>query len=141
MDINLCPNASPCIGPPHQSEWWAAFTLRDGTPVGMRVKNMMGLIDDVSVAIGATPPPSAEPVFGSFWLVCGTITDAICTGAAGGSTDQSPNKPPSVVRVEALESTSHYSVTLTFEDNTSATVEVAPNDGSYVGWSSVTPSP
>lgn len=103
MDIDLCPpatpGASPCF-PLHYSEWWASFTLSDGSAVGTWVANSFGLDEVKSVAIGATPPPSAQPVSGTFWLVCGSIPDQVCTGAAGGSTDLSPNKPPQTVRVE-----------------------------------------
>ena len=138
MDIDLCPNATPCIGPPHYGEWWAAFTLRDGTQLGMWVSNFMGEDELKSADLGATPPPSAEPVSGSFTLVCGSVPDTTCTGAAGGSTDLSPNEPPQTVRVQQMAAVkNHYLVSLTFGDGTSTTVEVAPDDQRYIGWSSV----
>jgi len=108
----------------------------------MRVANSFGMDTVKSVELGATPPPSAEPVSGTLWLVCGSIPDAVCTGAAGGSTDLLPNKPPQTVRVEPATRKNHYIVVSTFEDGTSATVEVAPDNQREIGWSAIgTPRP
>jgi hypothetical protein len=137
MDINLCPNASPCIGPPHEGQWYASFALRDGTNLGMWVDNFMGVDSLKSVSIGATPPPSAEPSLGAFVLLCGVVSDATCTGAAGGSTSLSPNKPPMKISVAPIGSKGHQVVTLTFEDSTTASVEVAPAQNENSGWASV----
>jgi hypothetical protein len=138
MDLDLCPNASPCIAELHYYEWWAAFTFQDGAQLGMWVSNSFGTNALKSASLGTTPPPNARPVSGSFTLSCGTIDDATCTGAAAGSTDLSPNKPPQTVSVEPLAgSDSHYSVSLTFDDGSTATIEVAPDRQRDIGWSSV----
>ncbi|MEO8698070.1 MAG: hypothetical protein ABI658_31520 [Acidimicrobiales bacterium] len=138
MEINLCPSASPCVGQPHYYEWWAAFTLRDRAQLGMWVSNAFGTNTLKSADLGATPPPGAEPVSGSFTLNCGVGDDATCTGAAAASTDNSPNRPPDVVDVEqASGSPEHYLVNITFVDGTSTSVEVAPDPSADNGWSTV----
>lgn len=60
MPINLCPSASPCVGPPHRGELWAAFTMRDGSRLGMWVVNMMGIAHVQSAEADGTPPPSVN---------------------------------------------------------------------------------
>jgi hypothetical protein len=136
--IDPCASARPCPFRPHYYEWWAAFTLWDGTDLGMWVSNTFGRDEIISADVGATPPPGAQPVFGSFTLMCGTVPDVTCTGAAGGSTGLSPNKPPRTVSVGSLAgSKDHYLVTLTFADGTAAIVEVAPDKQQVSGWSSV----
>lgn len=136
QNINLCPSATPCVGPPHRGEWWAAFTLRDGTHLGMWVVEMMGIARVQSVGVDASAPPSAEPATGEFPLICADIPDATCAGAAGGATDVGPNKPPQTVRVEAGGS-ERFRVTLTFDDGTHATAEVAPDRTRDIGWSAL----
>lgn len=141
MTINLCPDASPCVGPPHRGERWVAFTLRDGSRVGMWVVEMMGIAHVESVAADATPPPSAEPATGEFPLTCGDIPDATCAGAAGGATDVGPNKPLQSVRVQPGTS-QHFLVTLSFDDGTHVTADVAPDSTRDIGWSAVgSPAP
>jgi hypothetical protein len=132
--INPCPDASPCVGPPHRAEWWAAFTLRDGRQLGMWVVEMMGINNVESVGVDATPPPSAEPATGEFAITCGDIPDATCAGAAGAAPAAGPNKPLRSVRVER-DSSGHLLVTLTFDDGTTVTTSVARDSHSLIGWS------
>jgi hypothetical protein len=139
--INLCPDATPCIGPPHRGEWWSDITLRDGSNLGLWVVEMMGMRSVQSLRAEATPPPSAEPATGEFFITCGDIPDTTCAGAAAGATDVIPNRPVQSVLVQAAAH-DRFEVSVTFADGTQATASVAPDATRDTGWSAVaTPVP
>jgi hypothetical protein len=134
--VNLCPDASTCIGPPHRGEWWSDITLRDGSSLGLWVVVMLGMSSVQSLRAGATPPPSAEPAPGEFFITCGDVPDTACAGAAAGATDAIPNSPVAGVVVRAA-ARDRYEVAVTFVDGTEATATVAPDPTRDVGWSAV----
>ncbi len=107
----------------------------------MWVVEIMGMRSVESLRGGATPPPSAEPATGEFFITCGDIPDATCAGAAGGATDVIPNRPIRGVVVKAIGS-DHYLVSVTFDNGAQATADVAPDATRDIGWSAVdSPAP
>jgi hypothetical protein len=133
--INLCPDASPCVTL-HRGEWWSDMTLRDGRTLGLWVVEVMGMRTVQSLGADATPPPSAEPAPGQFFIKCGDIPDAACAGAAVGATDVIPNSPVAgvVVRTAGRD---RFEVAVSFADGTEATATVAPDATRDTGWSAV----
>jgi hypothetical protein len=147
--INLCPTASPCIGPPHRGETWVTFTFRDGAaPIGEWIVNMLGIPSVQSISTGVTPPPSTNPATAQFRLACqGEQTDIDCIGAAAGATALAPPQPVGRVTVAPASATcgppspcpsiGEVTVEFRFTDGTSLTVRVGRDPVDPNGWSPV----
>ncbi len=146
--INLCPTASPCIGPPHRGEDWVTFSFGDGSaPLEEWIVDMMGIRSVQSIGPNITPPPSAGPATAFFPLICeGSLSDADCTGAASGATPtlKLPRRvtvtppparapcPPGALCTLVFEITK---VVFAFGDGSALTVSVVRDGSQPTGWS------